>query len=477
MRFVVGPRLGILLLALTTLVTAAEAGGYATYNMSASPEMAGMPAVAVRADGAALVVWQEAAGASIHSRLLAGDLQPAQEYGPGRHPVACALDDGFIFAYADTDTIVLRFGDGETWGAPQVISNNAGTQCNNLDLAPAAPGALSEAYLAWEQGNAEVWFSHCLEGVWQTPQRVDITIPIQGNAHPQVSPVMIGDQAGVRVYYYDEMIRLKYSDFDGAAWSSVGEVPGASYAVNMDAAAGPGLLQHVLSLGPPPSCPCNHLMYAHQLPGGDWALVERVTVEIEEYNWPQTPALTVDADNVAHAHWYQVFHDAEQQYVGEAAYYFTFAGEEHVDRSDSLGGHVGQQNAITLDPQGRAVFAWIEEIARAREVQLCRFVTAAGIDAAPPDLAARQLVVRPAIVAGAATIAFETPRAGRARIDLFDAAGRHRACVADRRWEAGRQQLVWEPDRTAGGRLEPGVYHLRLSDGRESTGGRLLLID
>jgi len=64
-------------------------------------------------------------------------------------------------------------------------------------------------------------------------------------------------------------------------------------------------------------------------------------------------------------------------------------------------------------------------------------------------------------------IRFSIPRAGRARVALYDASGRCVAVLADRLFEAGDGEIVFERSRAQGG-VPAGVYfvHLRGMDGR-----------
>ena len=63
----------------------------------------------------------------------------------------------------------------------------------------------------------------------------------------------------------------------------------------------------------------------------------------------------------------------------------------------------------------------------------------------------------------ASVLRFEVERAGKLTLEAFDFAGRRVRTLADGRREAGRYELAWSGDDSAGQRLRPGVYWLRLS--------------
>jgi hypothetical protein len=61
------------------------------------------------------------------------------------------------------------------------------------------------------------------------------------------------------------------------------------------------------------------------------------------------------------------------------------------------------------------------------------------------------------------TVSFELPREGRARVDAFDARGRHVATLVDEPKPAGRFQVQWLGRDDRGTALGSGVYYLRLN--------------
>jgi uncharacterized protein (TIGR03118 family) len=68
----------------------------------------------------------------------------------------------------------------------------------------------------------------------------------------------------------------------------------------------------------------------------------------------------------------------------------------------------------------------------------------------------------PSPTPGSTVLAFALPRAGAARLDAFDAAGRLVTSIADANWTAGVHRLAWSGVDAAGRHLSPGRYFVRL---------------
>jgi len=88
----------------------------------------------------------------------------------------------------------------------------------------------------------------------------------------------------------------------------------------------------------------------------------------------------------------------------------------------------------------------------------------------PESGALRLIGVRPQPAYGPLSVAFELPRAGAARIAMFDVAGRR---VLERRWAALAAGAHVE---ALGARLAPGVYTLRLEHAGESRACRAVVL-
>lgn len=61
-------------------------------------------------------------------------------------------------------------------------------------------------------------------------------------------------------------------------------------------------------------------------------------------------------------------------------------------------------------------------------------------------------------------IAFDLPRGGQARLEVFDAQGRRVWAHVDR-YEPGRHTVDWDLRDRAGRTLSPGIYNYRLTAG------------
>lgn len=89
------------------------------------------------------------------------------------------------------------------------------------------------------------------------------------------------------------------------------------------------------------------------------------------------------------------------------------------------------------------------------------------VSAPEPSAVARVAlaVPRPHPVSGPTRIACTVPTASRARLDVFDPAGRRVATAFDGTLAAGTTSLAWTPADDAGRRLPAGVYLVRLDAG------------
>jgi hypothetical protein len=74
-------------------------------------------------------------------------------------------------------------------------------------------------------------------------------------------------------------------------------------------------------------------------------------------------------------------------------------------------------------------------------------------------------------------IAFSLPRAGEARVEVRDLAGRLVRVLGDGAWPAGRSEITWDGAAVDGARARAGVYFLELESGKERVTRRLVRID
>jgi hypothetical protein len=107
-----------------------------------------------------------------------------------------------------------------------------------------------------------------------------------------------------------------------------------------------------------------------------------------------------------------------------------------------------------------------------------------GAAARPPAMGApRALLPEPLSVSAAPNpfttrtrIRFALPAASRARLAIFDVAGRRVATPVDAVLPAGRHEVVWDGRAATGQPASAGVYFLRLDTDRESRIARILRI-
>lgn len=90
----------------------------------------------------------------------------------------------------------------------------------------------------------------------------------------------------------------------------------------------------------------------------------------------------------------------------------------------------------------------------------------AGLALAPPA---------PNPAAGATTLRFSLPGAGRVRLEVFDAEGRRVRTLADGEYAAGEQTTAWDLRDEAGARVGAGLYFARLVTGVETRTQRIVV--
>lgn len=96
------------------------------------------------------------------------------------------------------------------------------------------------------------------------------------------------------------------------------------------------------------------------------------------------------------------------------------------------------------------------------------------VEPQPARVALNLDVVNPS-VAGA-VFRLGLPAAARARLELFDVAGRFVARILDRRLEAGRHRATWDGRGAGGVEVRPGVYFARLTRDRQEAVVRKFVI-
>ncbi len=103
---------------------------------------------------------------------------------------------------------------------------------------------------------------------------------------------------------------------------------------------------------------------------------------------------------------------------------------------------------------------------------------ALAVDPAPAAGPARLALAAPSPnpASGATRFTLALPRAGRARLDVFDAAGRLVRTLADGVFDAGTRSLAWDLRDADGRAVGAGVYFARLASGAEHAVRRVAVI-
>lgn len=110
--------------------------------------------------------------------------------------------------------------------------------------------------------------------------------------------------------------------------------------------------------------------------------------------------------------------------------------------------------------------------------------TDAVVDVGPEAGTPAQLALRPAWpnpASGRQTLRFELPQRVRARLAIYDVAGRQVRLLVDSELPAGVHAVAWDGTGRDGARVAPGVYYSRLmvfgASGMEQRTGKLVLVD
>ncbi len=135
---------------------------------------------------------------------------------------------------------------------------------------------------------------------------------------------------------------------------------------------------------------------------------------------------------------------------------------------------------VSSTPAGSALMVWEDD--RAGTVDVYgqsvnpdgSLGVATGLPATP--LAALPLAAHPNPFNPKTTLRFELSAAGRARLDIYDAGGRHVASLLDDVLQAGPQQLLWDGCRDDGSPLPSGAYLARLRAWDRTSSEKLLLL-
>lgn len=110
--------------------------------------------------------------------------------------------------------------------------------------------------------------------------------------------------------------------------------------------------------------------------------------------------------------------------------------------------------------------------------QLRRIVSTSQVGVEPPVTPSRlTLTAVPNPARGQVDLGFDLPIAGRARVAVYDLAGRRVATLSDLRRDAGHHALTWNGRDESGHPVQNGVYLVRLEAGGEVVTARITRID
>jgi hypothetical protein len=73
-------------------------------------------------------------------------------------------------------------------------------------------------------------------------------------------------------------------------------------------------------------------------------------------------------------------------------------------------------------------------------------------------------------------ISFDLARSGPVRMDIYDLKGRRVRQLANRNYEAGRHEIVWDGRDSRGGETASGLYFFRMSTEDEVQTHKMLLV-
>jgi hypothetical protein len=464
----------VLLLAILISLFACPAHAAHAVLQIADTDDAGDCAVAMVPGGMVAVAWCQ--DGDIYTVAFEGCYSFGPDnHGPGSMPELCWMPDGFMLTYVTNTSIQIRSCDywmTDEWTDVANLASN-GEPIVNLALTGWQPAAeITEAYLCWETQDGIIWFSRGGLSGWLPGEPV-LQHDNYEFAHPRAQPILSGSAVWPRIYYlnWDSLLTL---DGVGYSWGAPVAVPGF-IGSDFEAAAGPGYSQHLLALGPQPTCPCNFIQYTEQPSGGAWLPSEEITVHIDDYDWPMYPRLGVDADGRAHAFWYQQAADGMMNPTLETMHYFVREEGAWLDESDELDDHFGIQGDLAMDGWGGASMVWNESGALGREIWLAT-TTMIGMAALTPT-AFFDLGTYPNPFNPRTEIQLQLPEAAALSLKIHDLSGRCLRTLADGEvFPAGAVGLDWDGRDDAGRQLASGVYLVRLTTMGETRSLRAVLL-
>ena len=425
--------------------------------------------------GPLVMAWQQ--DGQIRSLAMEGDaIFDDMDHGSGEQPELCSTPGGVILAWTDGNYVRVRRRDNWGWNGIETI-DGGGLSGANVSLTGWQPGVgyeFQQAYLCWEEQGGGLWFAAWDEGSWTVGFYVR-DVGSLGNARPRAVPTMTATGVQPRIYYLDGDT-LAYVEGSPTGWTDPAAVAGGhSFGVDFEVEVGPGFSQHVLSLGPPPACPCNIVLYTECPPGGDWLEPEQLTVGVAYFDWPHDPSLGVSETGRVHAFWNQEALDEMMEPVGEGMYYLVREDGVWSEETALLQGHVGIGCDLSMEYGHNATLLWRECDGDFCEIWMLSSALVLGVEGVPGARVDLQVVPNP--FNPATTFRFRLPAAATVSLFLHDTTGRRvRTVLEGATFAAGDARVNWDGRDDAGRPVPSGVYLARLETPGQVTTARAVLV-
>ena len=486
--------LALALLALTISPTLAQ---HAIDQTTFLPSSAYAPSVAVSAEYYTAIAYlteidgqPQAAVQLVPTNPATDDIWPDPVvFGPSAIPPrVCWSRDGFTLVYAAGGNVHAHHADHNgNWDLDEPAVFTPGGEVVGLDLWGVPSDAAGHAvFLSIDDdidpsydADCRVHFaSRSSYSGWS-----DLELRIDGLLVQPSSQVSwhTGPAGPWPAIYYlagpfgaPELFRINREE---TGWTPPSHIPG-------DGASGPTSLttefdvvrtvnEGIVGLGPQPTCPCGSI---HFLWRDDyhWQPEEDITVNHDHYDWPFSPRIDADWNDVMHVFWYQLASAPNLEPHRDSLEYWTFEDGQWTDRGgflDHLERGLGWRVDVGVSPDGTAsVMAWSKTDTIAGEPQLEQVFMARSTEAmAAPSAAVPAPVVELAVWPNPfnprLNLAVTVLRDGMVRVEVFDARGRRVQRVYDGLLTAGRHELVWDGTLTSGRAAPSGVYFAQVVAG------------
>ena len=230
----------------------------------------------------------------------------------------------------------------------------------------------------------------------------------------------------------------------------------------------------IVGLGPQPTCPCGTVHFVARDVYSSWQPEENITVNHGHFDWPYTPSIDADWNDVMHLFWYQRTSSEYLEPLRDALEYWTYDDGQWTDRGgflDHLDRGLGWRVDLGVAPDGTAsVLAWSKTDTIDGEPQLEQIFMArsTAVTAAPGEIVpvpVIELAAWPNPFNPRVNLAVTVPRDGVVRVEVYDARGRRVRRVHDGLLTAGRHEFAWDGTLINGLSAPSGVYFAQVVAG------------